>query len=207
MHSVKVPSNQLTPELCLVIQSCPTLWDLMEDCSPPGSSVHGESPGKNTAVGCHALLQEIFPIQGSNPDLQYYRQILYRLSHQGSPRILEWVAYPFSRGSLWPRNRTRVSCTAGGFFASLATREAPNNTYLTLFKKLFSKLKFFFYILLKYIWLKILSNTFSFVNAYFMVWMNSSLLISFPGDEHSLCSPIFLLLWASFPMHPYGLVN
>ena len=48
--------------LCLVIQSCPTLCKPM-DCSPPGSSVHGDSPGKNTAVGCHALLQGIFPIQ------------------------------------------------------------------------------------------------------------------------------------------------
>ena len=38
------------------------------DCSQPGSSVHGDSPGKTTAVGCHALLQGIFPIQGSNPD-------------------------------------------------------------------------------------------------------------------------------------------
>ena len=72
-------------------QSCPTLWDLI-DCSPPGSSVHGDSPGKNTGVGCHALLQGIFPIQGSNPGLLHYRQILYHLSYQGSPRILEWIA-------------------------------------------------------------------------------------------------------------------
>ena len=42
-------------ELCLVAQSCPTLYDTM-DCSSPGSSVHGDSPGKNTGVGCHALL-------------------------------------------------------------------------------------------------------------------------------------------------------
>ena len=42
--------------LCLAAQSCPTLCDPM-DCSPPGSSVHGASPGKNTGVGCHALLQ------------------------------------------------------------------------------------------------------------------------------------------------------
>ena len=54
--------------LCLVTQSCPTLWDPMH-CSPPGSSVHGDSPGKNTGVGCHALLQGIFPTQGSNPGL------------------------------------------------------------------------------------------------------------------------------------------
>ena len=47
------------------LQSFPTLCDPL-GCSPPGSSVHGESPGKNTEVGCHALLQGIFPIQGLN---------------------------------------------------------------------------------------------------------------------------------------------
>ena len=73
--------------LCVVAQSCPTLCDPM-DCSPPGSSVHGDSPGKNTGVGCHALLQRIFPTQGSNPGLLHCRQILHCLSHQGSPRIL-----------------------------------------------------------------------------------------------------------------------
>ena len=56
------------------------------------------SPGKNTGVDCHALRQGIFPTQGSNPGLPHYRQILYHLSHQESPRILEWVAYAFSRG-------------------------------------------------------------------------------------------------------------
>ena len=45
----------------------------------PHSSVHGDSPGKNTGVGCHALLQGIFPIQGSNPGLLHCRQILYQL--------------------------------------------------------------------------------------------------------------------------------
>ena len=57
------------------------------DCSPPGSSVHGESPSKNTGVGCHALLLRIFPTQGSNPGLPHYRRILYQLSHQGSPQL------------------------------------------------------------------------------------------------------------------------
>ena len=47
----------------LVAQSCLTLYDPMA-CSPPGSSVHGDSPGKNTRVGCHSLLQGIFPTQG-----------------------------------------------------------------------------------------------------------------------------------------------
>ena len=45
--------------LCLVTQSCPTRCNPM-DSSPPGSSVHGDSPGKNTGVCCHALLQGIF---------------------------------------------------------------------------------------------------------------------------------------------------
>ena len=92
------PNQLCCAVLCLVAQSCPTLCDLM-DCSPPGSSVHGDSPGKNTGVGCHAFFQGNFPIQGLNPGLPRCRQILYCLSHQGSPRILEWVAYPFSRGS------------------------------------------------------------------------------------------------------------
>ena len=62
--------------MCLVAQSCPTLCDPMA-CSPPGSSVHGDSPGKNTGVGCHALLQGIFLTQGSNPGLLHCRQVLY----------------------------------------------------------------------------------------------------------------------------------
>ena len=59
-----------------------------------------------------------FPIQGLNPGLPHCRQILYHLNHQGSPRILEWVVYPFSRGSSQPMNQTGVSCLAGGFFTS-----------------------------------------------------------------------------------------
>ena len=62
--------------LCLVVQSCPTLCKPM-DSSLPSSSVHGDSPGKNTGVGCHALLQGIFPTQGSKPGLLHCRQILY----------------------------------------------------------------------------------------------------------------------------------
>ena len=51
---------------CEVAQSRPTLRDPME-CSPPGFSVRGDSPGQKTGVGCHALLQRIFLTQGSNP--------------------------------------------------------------------------------------------------------------------------------------------
>ena len=73
--------------VCLVTQSCPTVCDPL-DCSPPlsmGISVHGDSPGQNSGVGCHFLLQGIFPTQGWNPGLPHCRQILYHLSHQGSP--------------------------------------------------------------------------------------------------------------------------
>ena len=70
------------------------------------------------------FLQGIFPTQGSNPGLLHCRQILYQLSHKGSSRILEWVAYPFSSRSSWPRNQTRISCISGGFFTNWAMREA-----------------------------------------------------------------------------------
>ena len=55
-----------------------------------------DSPGKNTGVGCHALFQGIFPTQASNPDFSHYRQILYCLSHQGSPSAPKAYLYtPF----------------------------------------------------------------------------------------------------------------
>ena len=101
----------------LVTQSRLTLWDLT-DHSPPGSSIHGDPPGKNIEMGCHALLKGIFPTQGLNSGLLQCRWILYQLSHKGNPRILEWVAYPFSSGSSWPRNWTGVSCIAGRFFTN-----------------------------------------------------------------------------------------
>ena len=72
--------------LCLVAQSCPTLCD-PTDWSPPSSSVHGDSPGKNTRVGCHAFLQGIFLTQGLDPGLLHCRWILYHLSPEGSPVV------------------------------------------------------------------------------------------------------------------------
>ena len=78
------------------------------------------SPGQSTGVGGLSLLQGIFATQGWKPGLLHCRQILYCLSHKGSPRILGWVAYPFSSGYSWPRNWTQVSCIAGRFFTSWA---------------------------------------------------------------------------------------
>ena len=59
------------PVLCLFAQWCLTLCGHM-DCSPPGSSVHDESPDKNTGVGCHALLKGIFPTQGLSLGLPHW---------------------------------------------------------------------------------------------------------------------------------------
>ena len=68
----------------LTAQLWPTVCDPM-DYSPPGSSVLGDSLGRNTGVGCHSLLQEIFPTKGSNLGLSHGRQILYCLCYEGSP--------------------------------------------------------------------------------------------------------------------------
>ena len=73
------------PSMCLVAQLCWTHCDPM-DSSPPGSSVRGDSLGKNTGVGSLSLLKGIFPTQGLNPGLPHYSQILYCLSHREAPK-------------------------------------------------------------------------------------------------------------------------
>ena len=96
-----------------------------DSLQPHGLYSPWNSPGQNTGVGSLSLLQGIFPTQGLNPGLPHCRWILYLLSHKGRPRILEWVAYPFSSKSSKPRNWTGVSCIAGGFFTNWAMRKAP----------------------------------------------------------------------------------
>ena len=88
------------------------------------------SPVQNTGVGSLSLLQEIFPTQELNSGLLHCRQIIYQLSLKGSPRILEWVAHPFSSISSWLRNWTRVSCIAGKFFTSWAIRESLSGQHV-----------------------------------------------------------------------------
>ena len=93
--------TRLSLILVKVAQSCLTL-------QPHGPHSPRNSPGQNTGVGICSLLQEIFPTQGLNPGLPHCGWILYQLSHKGSPRILEWVAYPFSSGSSWPKESNWV---------------------------------------------------------------------------------------------------
>ena len=99
---------------------------VVSDSLQPHGLQHARPPCPSPApgVGSLSLLQGIFQTQGLNPGLPHCRQILYQLSHKGSPRILEWVAYPFSSRSSQSRNQTGVFRTAGGFFTSWAIREA-----------------------------------------------------------------------------------
>ena len=113
------------------------------DCSLPGSSVHEDSPGKNTGVGCHFLLQEIFPTQGLNPGLLHCRQTLYWLSYKGRSLYMYMCVYIYTRTyilflfghTIWllgssspgessqPRDWTLISHIAGRLFTNWATRE------------------------------------------------------------------------------------
>ena len=113
--------KQLYWKTAWVSESCSVLFDSLRH---HGLYSPWNSPGQNTGVGSLSLLQGIFLIQGPNPGLPLFRWILYQLSHKGSPRILERVAYPFSSGSFQPRNWTGVSCIAGEFFTNWAIREA-----------------------------------------------------------------------------------
>ena len=97
----------------------PALW-------PHGLYSPWNSPGQNTRVGSLSLLQGIFPTQGLNPGLLLCRWIFCQLSHKVSSRILEWVTQPFSSEYSRPRNRTGVSCIAGGFFTSWDTWEVSD---------------------------------------------------------------------------------
>ena len=96
---------------------------------PHGLFIPWNSPGQDTGLGSLSLLHGIFPTQGLNQGLPHCRWILYQLSHKGSPRILEWVACPFSSESPQPRNWTRVSCIAGGFYTIWTIRGAHTNTF------------------------------------------------------------------------------
>ena len=96
-----------------VAQLCPTLCDLMDYI------VHGVLQARILAWVVVPFSRDL-PTQGLNPGLLHCRQILYKLSRKGSPGILEWVAYPFSRGSSQPKNWTRVSCIADSLQTELS---------------------------------------------------------------------------------------
>ena len=93
------PYKYVCYAVCLVTQSCPTLCNPM-DCSPPGSTVHGDSPGTNIRVGCYALLQGIFPTEVLKPGLLHCRQIFLPSELPGKPinmfNILKNLTFQYS---------------------------------------------------------------------------------------------------------------
>ena len=121
---------------------CPPPGDLpkpgIEARSPAlqADALPSEPPGKpkNTGVGSQSLLKGIFPSQESNRGLLHCRLILYHLSHQGSPRILEWVAYTFSRGSSQPRDQAHmscISCIAGRPFILMGSSQPRDQAHIS----------------------------------------------------------------------------
>ena len=134
--------------MCSVTQSCLTICDSM-DCSPPGSSVHGDSPWQEYWSGLPCpppgISRGSIPgIEPTSPALQedsLTAKLPGKPSYQGSSKLLSHVRFfvtPWnspgkntrvgchasSRGSAQPRNQTGVSSIAGGFFTSCTTREA-----------------------------------------------------------------------------------
>ena len=112
--------SKLVHEISIVTQSCTTLCDPM-DCISPGSSVHGDSPGKNTGVGCHFLLQ------GSNLGLLHWRQILYHLSHRGS----RWPTSIIYIKSL-PAERPQLPIQLGNVFRDIFYMHAYHHLFIHL---------------------------------------------------------------------------
>ena len=86
------------------VQFVATLWTIARQ-----APLSWDSPGKNTGVDCNALLQGIFPTQGSNPSLLHGRQILYQLSHQGSPNngMPHFILYYFKSVPPFPTRKIK----------------------------------------------------------------------------------------------------
>ena len=124
--------SSFTPECPADLNESENRSVVLDRLQPHGLYNPWNAPGQNTRVGSLSLLQGIFPTQGSILGLPYCRRILYHLSHKGSPRIPEWVAYPFSRGSSLPRNWPGVSWIAGEFFTNWAIREVPQRSKMAL---------------------------------------------------------------------------
>ena len=106
-----------------VSQSCPTL------CNPMVYTVHGILQARILEWVAFPFLPGFFPVQGLNLGLPHCGRILYQLSHKGSPRIRELVAYPFAKGSSRPKNRTGVSCVTGGFFGLATSSSHEENAH------------------------------------------------------------------------------
>ena len=117
--------------LCLAAQSCLSLCNL-KDYSPPGSSVHGDSPDKNTGVGCHALLQGIFPTQEWNPGVLHCRQILYS-EPPGKPKNTGVVSLSLSHGNFSTQGLIQDLLPSRQILYQLSYAGSPLSTLLEVY--------------------------------------------------------------------------
>ena len=99
-YRFRIPKKTRSSCCPLVTKSCLTLWDPM-DSSPPGSSIHGDSPCKNTGVGCHFHLQGIFPGQGLDPCLLHCRWLFYHWTVLNDPQLQLYENNQFERRRQW----------------------------------------------------------------------------------------------------------
>ena len=105
--SVSQPTKIISHLILIHLRESESRSVLSHSLRPHGLYSPWNSPGQNTVVGSLSILQGFFPSQGSNPGLPQCRRILYQLSHKGSPRTPEWVAYSFARAPSPQRNGTR----------------------------------------------------------------------------------------------------
>ena len=117
--------NRYTPLCCAYSLSCFQYFVVLWTTASQGPLFMGILQARILELVAMPSSRGSSQPKNMNSGLLHCRRILYRLSHQGSPRILEWVAYPFSRWSSWPRNSTRVSCIAGGLFYQLSYKGSP----------------------------------------------------------------------------------
>ena len=120
----RVPSRLECKRACMLSRFSRVCLCNTVGCSPPGSFVHGGFSRQEYWRGLPCPPPGDLPNLGIDPRSPTLQAILYQPCHKRSLRILEWVAYPFSSRPFWPRNRTAVSCIAGGFFTNWAMREA-----------------------------------------------------------------------------------
>ena len=115
--------------LCLVVQSYLTLCNPM-DRNLPGSSVRGGSLGKNTGMGCHALLQGTFSTQGSNPGLQNCRQTL-RSESAGKPKSTGEGSLSLLQGIFPPQESNQGLLHCRWILYQLSYQGSPNSTMVS----------------------------------------------------------------------------
>ena len=112
--------------LCLLARSCLTLYDPM-DCSPSGSSVHGDSPGKTTEVGCHALLQGNLPNPGIKPRSPALQADSLPSETPGKPKNTGVGSLSLLQGIFLPQELNQGLLHCRWILYQMSYQESPND--------------------------------------------------------------------------------